>query len=104
MDRMRKVVFLISDTIIDDTAAKEILLQTKAYKQVMLDMKNVEAIESDLFINHLLKGRFRLFNLNLKVLLYLSIVLKNGFLYSFMNYKDCLNNKRGLYKRQLKVV
>lgn len=100
----KDIIFCINKSVLDDEIIQEILSSILHHKKVALDMKQVETIDSKLFIDCLLKKRFKLFNLNSKLLAYISLILNQGFLYSFMNYSDFSKNKRELFSRRLKVV
>lgn len=100
----KEIVFFIYKEVLDDSLLRKILSSAALNKKVGLDMKNVKVIESELFFDCLREDKFKLFNLNSEILAYLSIIFKSGFLKTFMNYKDFSNNKRELFKRNLKIV
>ncbi len=100
----KEIILTILNEVIDDALSLEIIKNIEQNKRVGLDMKRVKTIKSKKFINCLLNNRFSLFNLNNEVMCYLIIILKNGFLKSFLNKHDFLNNKRELIKRKLTAV
>ena len=67
-------------------------------------MKNVQTIKSKKFIISLLENKFKLFNLKNEILTYLSIILKDGYLKSYINKNDFIKNKRELIKRRFLVA
>ena len=99
-----KIVFKIKKEIIDDNLTKKILSRISKNKKTGLDMSFVKAIQSKLFINALLKNQFKLFNLKSEILTYLCLILKDGFLRSYMNINDFEQNKRELVKRKFTAV
>lgn len=100
----KDVVFCINDSILSDETIQEILSCNLSGKRAVLDMKKVDSINSKLFLDCLKNKKFKLFNLNTELLVYLSLVFKNGFLHSFMNYADFSLDKRELFKRRLSLV
>lgn len=100
----KQIILTVLKEVIDDALSLEIIKNINQNKRVGLDMKKVKTIKSEKFINYLLNDKFSLFNLNNEVMCYLSIILKNGFLKSFLNKHDFLNNKRELIKRKLTAV
>ena len=99
-----KIVLIINDNKIDDNLTNKILEFTKKSKKIGLNMKNVKSISSEKFIISLLKNKFKLFNLNSEVLLYLFLIIKKGSLKSFICKKDFIDNKRELIKRSFLVA
>ena len=97
-------VFHINKPIIDDFLTEKILKETSLSKKIGLDMSLVTSIQSKLFIDNVLKDKFKLFNLKTEIILYLSLIIKNGSLKSYMNYNDFSKDKRELFKRYIKVV
>ena len=97
-------VFQINKPIIDDFLTEKILKETSLSKKIGLDMSLVISIQSKLFIDNVLKDKFKLFNLKTEIILYLSLIIKNGSLKSYMNYNDFSKDKRELFKRYIKVV
>ena len=67
-------------------------------------MSMVQNINSPLLVEYLLQNKIKLFNLQSEVLTYFAIILKDGFLKSFINYSDFKNNKRELIKRNFLVA
>ena len=99
-----ETIYFINEEIISDDLISEIALSCKKEKKVGLDMKNVKAIQSSTFIKFLLEDRFKLFNLQSEVLAYLALILKDGFLKSYVNYQDFSENKRELIKRKFLIA
>ena len=95
-----EIVYVINDEIIKDSLIKKIVNDIKPKHKIGLDMKNVKALHSSLFIKYLNYDKYRLYNLQNDVLTYLSIVLKNGKLKSYMSIKDFQSNKRELIRRK----
>ena len=98
-----EIIFSFDTEIIEDYMLQEILVDNNN-KKIGIDMKNVKNIKSKLFIKYLLENKFKLFNLQNEVLVYLALILKSGFLKSHMNYKDFSQNKRELVKRRFQVA
>ncbi len=67
-------------------------------------MSRVQSINSPILINQLLANKIKLFNPTSEVLAYLSIILKDGFLKSYINYSDFSENKRELIKRHFLIA
>ena len=67
-------------------------------------MKNVKNINSKKFISNLVNNNFKLYNIQNEVLVFLAIVLKDGFLKSYMTLEDLYKNKRELVKRHFLVA
>ena len=99
-----KIVITVNNFIIDDKLTDKILKKAKNYKIVGLNMKNVRTIHSKKFILALLSDKFKLFNLQDETLVYLSIILKEGPLKSYINQNDFIENKRELIKRRFLVA
>lgn len=100
----KDIVFHINQKILVDSILIKIIDECQTTKKIGLDMKNIQTIDSDLFIEYLNQDKFELYNLQSEILVYLSIVLKRGFLKSYMNYGDFSSNKRQLFKRRLQLV
>lgn len=100
----KEIVFFINAEIIDDSLIEQIISQTPPKKRIGLDMSMVQNINSPLLIEYLLQNKIKLFNLQSEVLTYFAIILKDGFLKSFINYSDFKNNKRELVKRNFLVA
>ena len=100
----KEIVFFINAKIIDDNLINQIISQIQDDKKIGLDMSMVQNIDSPLLIKYLLQNKIKLFNLQSEVLTYLSIILKDGFLKSFINYSDFKENKRELIKRKFLVA
>ena len=73
-------------------------------KRAGLDLTNVQNIQSPLLIEYLLNNKIKLFNLQSEVLTYFALILKDGFLKSYVNYFDFKNKKRELVKRHFLVA
>jgi hypothetical protein len=67
-------------------------------------MVNVKTIKSQLFIKCLIENKFKLFNIQSETLAYLSLVLKDCFLKTHLNYQDFSENKREFIKRHFLVA
>lgn len=101
----KEIIFFINNEILDDSTINKILADKDGFnKKIGLDMKNIKTINSKLFVNCLIENKFKLFNLNSEILAYLSIVLKKGYLKSFVNSEDFTQNKREFFKRYLEVI
>ena len=99
-----EIVYIINDDIIRDSLVKEIIKDIKPNYKIGLDMRNVKSLCSSLFVKCLNNNKYKLYNLQSEVLLYLSITLKNGNLKSHMNFKDFKYNKRELIRRRFIAV
>ena len=99
-----KIILTINKSKIDDDIVDNILKATKNHQTIGLDMKNVITINSKTFINLLLTNKFKLFNLQSEILMYISIILKEGSLKSYINKNDFIENKRELIKRRFLVA
>ena len=99
-----EIVFLINQEVVDDSLVHEILKNSSKNKKIGLDMSKVQNINSPVLINQLLANKIKLFNPKSEVLAYLSIILKDGFLKSYINYSDFKENKRELIKRRFLVA
>lgn len=99
-----EVVFQINEKNVDDFLACKIINQISPLKRTGLDMSKVQSVNSPKLIEYLLNNRIKLFNLQSEVLTYFSIVLKDGFLKSYINYSDFKENKRELIKRHFLVA
>ena len=51
-----------------------------------------------------MKNKIKLFNLQSEVLTYFALILKDGFLKSYINYSDFKDDKRELIKRHFLVA
>ncbi len=100
----KEIVLVIDEKIIDDNFCEKILNKIQNNKKIGLDMTKVQDICSQKFISCLINNKFRLFNLQSELLAYLAIVLKDGFLKSYINYEDFSKNKRELIKRHLLIT
>lgn len=100
-----EIVFLLHKDYINDTLTKEILEHAQSEnRRIALDLTYVKGIKSPLFIQALINNQFKLFNLNSEVLAYLAIVLKDGFLKTYMNFDDFKTDKRELIKRKFLIA
>ena len=99
-----EIVFVINNELIDDNLACQIISQIPAKKKIGLDMSKVEIVNSPILIEYLLKNKIKLFNLQSEVLTYFALILKDGFLKSYMNYSDFKSNKRELIKRRFLIA
>lgn len=99
-----EIVFIINQDVVDDILVHEILKNIPKNKKIGLDMKKVQSIDSPVLIKQLLKNKIKLFNPTSEVLAYLSIILKDGFLKSYINYSDFSKDKRELIKRRFLVA
>ncbi len=99
-----EIVFFVNEEMIDDSIAEQIISIQDTNKKIALDLKKVKSIKSDYFLNCLIEDKFKLFNIQSEVLLYLGLTLKSGFLNSYLNYDDFHNNKREFIKRRFKLV
>ena len=99
-----KIVFNIDQNFVDDILVQEILEKVEKNKTIGINMQNVQNINSPLFLECLIKNKFKLFNLQSEILAYLAISLKDGFLKSYASYSDFSDNKRELFKRRFLVA
>ena len=100
----KEVVFLINENFVDDMLAHEIIKNIPSNKKIGLDMINVQNVNSPILIKYLLENKIKLFNLQSEVLTYFSLILKDGFLKSYINYSDFSENKRELIKRRFLIT
>lgn len=99
-----EIVFVINEKKVDDILACRIISQIPPKKRAGIDMSQVLDIDSPILIEYLLQNKIKLFNLKSEVLAYLSLILKDGFLKSYINYSDFKNNKRELIKRNFLIA
>ena len=99
-----EIVYIINQKLVDDALLSEIIESMPNKKRIALDMSKVHSIQSKILINYLLNNKIKLFNLQSEVLAYLALILKDGFLKSYINYQDFSENKRELIKRHLFVA
>lgn len=102
--RNKEIILFVENSIIDDKVAEEILVLCKQNKRVAIDMINVKTINSRLFVNSLIENKFKLFNSQNEILVYLALILKDGFLKTHLNYQDFKENKREFIKRHFLVA
>ena len=100
----KEIVFVINKEFVDDVLACQIISKIKSKKRVGLDMTKVQSVNSPVLVKYLLENKIKLFNLKSEVLAYFSLVLKDGFLKSYINYSDFKENKRELIKRKLLIA
>ena len=100
----KEIVFIINEKVIDDNLVRKIMSQIPSKKRAGLDLTNVQNIQSPLLIEYLLNNKIKLFNLQSEVLTYFALILKDGFLKSYVNYSDFKNKKRELVKRHFLVA
>ena len=98
-----KRIIRIKNKIVDDNLILDIL-NDKNCKNAGLDMSDVESINSKLFIESLVKDKFKLFNLNSEMLAYLSLILKDNALKSYVNKFDFIEEKRELIRRKFLIA
>lgn len=98
------ITFIIENECLDDVMMNEILSENFYSKRVGLDMSKVRNVNSPLLIKCLLENKIKLFNLNSEVLAYFALILKDGFLKSYINYSDFSENKREFIKRHFLVA
>ena len=99
-----KIVFNIDQSYIDDVLICNIISSMPQNKIIGINMKNIQKINSPILIEYLLKNKIKLFNLQSEVLAYLALILKDGFLKSYVNFSDFEENKRELIKRHFFVA
>ena len=99
-----EIVFIINDKKVDDELACQIISQISFKKKIGLDMGQVLSVDSPILIEYLLKNKIKLFNLKSEVLAYFALILKDGFLKSYINYSDFSQDKRELIKRHFLVA
>ena len=97
-----EIIYTINGQIIDDLLVDNILCTKN--KKIGIIMQNVKNINSKKFILNLVNNNFRLYNIRNEVLVFLAIILKDGFLKSYMTLEDLYNNKRELVKRHFLVA
>ena len=97
-------IFQINCETIDDNFMTVLNSKINLFSNIGLDMKNVKSINSKKFIESILNNKFKLFNLKNEVLIYLSLVIKNGYLKAFLNEQDFKENKREFIKRNFKIA
>ncbi len=95
-----KIVYIISEEIVDDTLIDSIAEDINLKHKVCIDMKNVKSLNSPKFIKYLNSNMYKLCNLQNEVLTYLAIVIKDGKLKSYMNFNDFKDDKRELIRRR----
>lgn len=100
----KEIIFTINSSTINDETVNRIFDLGIISKKIGINMQNVSCIKSGKFIKCLLENKFRLYNLQNDVLVYLAIIMKDGFLKSHMSYEDLSENKRELVKRHFLVA
>lgn len=99
-----EVIYYINSEIIDEKLTDEIISAINPKLKTGLDMTNVSSITSRKFIKYLSEDKFKLFNIKSELLSFVSIVLKDNFLKTYMNKSDFIYDKRELIKRKFYVV
>lgn len=99
----KEAFFCVENKVVDDFVTIELLEKLEQREFLALDMTCVEEIKSSKFIKALLENKFRMVNLQVEVLAYLSLVLKDGFLKTYINKNDLINNKRELLRRRFLI-
>jgi len=99
-----KIIFTVKSEIIDDNICASIISELSENEKAGINMEHVNKIEGKKFTEYLIKNRYKLFNMQSEVLAYLSIILKDGLLKTFMNKEDFIKNKRELIRRRFVVV
>lgn len=99
-----EIVFIVNESFVDDILACEIIKDIPKNKKVGIDMKKVLNVNSPILLEYLLNNKIKLFNLQSELLSYFSLILKDGFLKSYINYSDFSKNKRELVKRRFLVA
>jgi len=94
----------VKNKIIDEANFSSLIRFFNPNKIMLLNLENVETINSRLFIECLSKRKIALFNAKCEVLVYLSIVLKSNFLNSYIRIDDFKNKKYELIKRKFKIA
>ncbi len=100
----KEIIFTINSSTVTDDTVDRIFDADAVLKKIGINMQHVSCIKSKKFIKCLIENKFRLYNLQNDVLVYLAIVLKDGFLKSHMSCEDLLENKRELVKRHFLVA
>lgn len=98
-----KVTILIKNKTIDDNVVNGILFEFKD-KTLGLDMSYVNTVNSKLFIENILSDKFKLYNTKSEVLSYLSLILKENNLKSYMNKSDFERDKRELIRKKFLIA
>ena len=99
-----EIVYIINDEIVKDSLIRSIACDIKPKYKIGLDMKNVKTLNSYLFLKYLKNNKYKLYNITNEVLTYLSIIVKDGKLNSYMNFKDFKFDKRELIRRHFSLV
>ena len=99
-----EIDYVINDEIIDDSLIENIVRNINSKYKIGFDMKNVKTLNSSLFLKYLKNNKYKLYNITNEVLTYLSLVIKDGKLNSYMNFKDFKNNKRELIRRKFSLI
>ncbi|MBQ4647485.1 MAG: hypothetical protein IJB79_09075 [Candidatus Gastranaerophilales bacterium] len=99
-----EIVFVINEKIVDDSLAHEIISEISSNKRAGLDMSKVQNINSPILIEYLLNNKIKLFNLQSELIAYFALILKDGFLKTYMNFSDFKDNKRELIKRRFLIA
>ena len=99
-----EIVVKINENTVDDALMHEILKDMPENKKIGIDMSEVQNLNSPILNELLIRNKIKLFNPQSEVLTYLALILKDGFLKSYINYSDFKNNKRELIKRHFLVA
>lgn len=99
-----EVIYNINSEIIDEKITDEIIKSINPDLKTGLNMANVSSITSKKFVKYLYENKFKLFNIQSELLSFISLVLKDNFLKTYMNKSDFINDKRELFKRRLYIV
>ena len=98
------LIFILNSATIDDSYFDAISNNFIRNKNIAFDMKQVRSITSKKFIKALLNKEIKLFNLKNEILVYLSIIIKNGPLNSYLCKKDFKVNKHEFIKRNFLIA
>ncbi len=99
-----EAIYTINKKTLTDNLIRAILSLKNDTKKIALDMRHVQKINSALLIQCLIDNKIKLFNLNSELLAYLAIILKDGFLKSYINFEDFRDDKRELIARHFLVA
>lgn len=102
--KKNKTIFSINCEIIDENFMTIFNHAAESFSNVGVDMKNVKTVKSKKFIELLASNKFKLFNLQNEILIYLLLIMDNGFLKSYLNESDFHLDKREFVKRRFLVA
>lgn len=100
----KNMIFIINSEIIDDEVFSILKSKFHKNKKIGFDMSKVSTIDSELFLESLFNKEFKLYNLQNEMLLYLSVITKNGHLNSYLCKNDFKESKREFIKRRFLVA